>query len=162
MARLCKLALFILLFQPLTAALADSLAGQPSAQALPVQPLTIVTMSGASLQFQVEIATREKDQARGLMYRKTMAPDAGMLFLWEGERPISMWMKNTYLSLDMLFINAQGVVVHIAPRTTPLSEEIIDSKQPVSGVLELLAGTAAASGIAVGSRVIHPHFGTTP
>ncbi|MFN9111746.1 MAG: DUF192 domain-containing protein, partial [Bacteroidota bacterium] len=74
------------------------------------------------------------------------------------ERPVNMWMKNTQLSLDMLFINQQGVIVKIVRNTIPYSESIIDSGVPVSGVLELLAGTANEYHIRAGDRVIHKHF----
>jgi uncharacterized membrane protein (UPF0127 family) len=166
MARLRLITIFIVLHQIAAPVYAKTTAPtEPQveqAQKLPLEPLTIITTQGQTLHFKVEIAANAEDQSKGLMHRQTLARDGGMLFLWPEERPVSMWMKNTYLSLDMLFINRRGEVVHIAPHTTPLSETIIDSQFPVSAVLELAAGTAADSGIAVGSRLLHPHFKAAP
>jgi uncharacterized membrane protein (UPF0127 family) len=87
------------------------------------------------------------------MYREEMAPDRGMLFDFGTERRAAMWMKNTYLALDMLFIRADGTVARIAADALPLSELIIDSREPVRFVLELNAGTVARLGIAAGDRL---------
>lgn len=107
----------------------------------------------------VELALTPRQRAHGLMFREEMAPDAGMLFLFEREAPRSFWMKNTYLPLDILFIDRTGRIVSIAPDTVPLSEASIPSGAPAMGVLELNAGVAAALGIAPGDRVVHRAFG---
>ena len=92
------------------------------------------------------------------MYRRELKSDHGMLFDFGSTRRISMWMKETYIPLDMLFIDAAGVVTFIAERTTPLSLDYITAPQPVRAVLELNGGTASRYGIAVGDRVIHRLF----
>lgn len=119
--------------------------------------ITVKTQS-AEHRFHVELALTEEEQARGLMFRSSMKEDEGMLFLWDQEMPISMWMKNTWIPLDMFFIDRTGTIIHIAENTKPNSEAIIDSTSPVSGVLELVAGSSKRFGIAVGDRVIHSHF----
>ncbi len=106
--------------------------------------------------FRVELALDERSQARGLMFRREMPADHGMLFIYEGEKEIAMWMKNTVLSLDMLFVRADGTIVKIARNTEPFSEQIIGSGEPVAGVLELNAGTSERLSIRKGDRVLHP------
>ena len=117
----------------------------------------LVTGTG-SYRFTVEIAADDEARARGLMFRKRLGAREGMLFLYESERPISMWMKNTYIPLDMVFIHTDGRVERIAENTEPFSEEIIPSGAPVMAVLEIRAGTAAAIGLKPGDRVMHPRF----
>jgi uncharacterized membrane protein (UPF0127 family) len=162
MARLRLITIFIVLHQIAAPVYAKTTAPtEPQveqAQKRPLEPLTIITTQGQKLHFKVEIAANAEDQSKGLMHRQTLARDEGMLFLWPDERPVNMWMKNTQLSLDMLFINQQGVIVKIVRNTIPYSESIIDSGVPVSGVLELLAGTANEYHIRAGDRVIHKHF----
>jgi uncharacterized membrane protein (UPF0127 family) len=92
------------------------------------------------------------------MYRRSMAADHGMLFDFERPAPATMWMKNTYLSLDMVFIRSDGSIARIAADTEPLSTKVISSGEPVLAVLELNAGTAAKLGIRAGDRVEHPMF----
>ena len=121
--------------------------------------LTIETAGGARHVFQVELAVTPGQQAQGLMHRRRLAADAGMLFIYRAERPISMWMKNTLIPLDMLFLARDGRILRIVERTVPLSLETIESKRAAKGVLEVNAGTAARLGIAVGDRVRHPAFG---
>jgi uncharacterized protein len=143
---------------PLLAALvALFLAAGALAQAQKFEPLTIVSGS-ARHAFQVEVMREEADRAQGLMYRRSLAPDRGMLFDFGRVEPVSMWMKNTYLSLDMLFIRPDGTIARIAADTEPLSTRTISSGEPVNGVLELPAGTAARLGIKAGDRVEHPMF----
>jgi uncharacterized membrane protein (UPF0127 family) len=131
----------------------------PQAQAATArsEPLTIVTKSGPK-RFDVEVMRDDASRARGLMFRRTMAPDHGMLFDFEQDQPVTMWMKNTYLPLDMVFIRTDGTVSRIAADTEPLSTAIISSGGPVQAVLELNAGTAAKLGIAPGDRIEHPMF----
>lgn len=121
--------------------------------------LTIVTRAGARHTFQLEIANTNESRARGLMFRRQLAEDRGMLFdFGPGETDVSMWMKNTYIPLDMVFIRANGTIHHIAENTTPLSEATISSHGPVKGVLEVIGGTARRLGFASGDRVEHPFF----
>ncbi|MGE4219596.1 MAG: DUF192 domain-containing protein [Alphaproteobacteria bacterium] len=108
--------------------------------------------------FSVEVARSVRQQAQGLMYRRDMAADHGMLFDYNPPRRVAMWMKNTFIPLDMLFIGADGRIVSIAQRTLPQSLDLIDFAGPVRGVLELNAGTVARLGIATGDRVVHPIF----
>ena len=143
---------------PLLAALvALFLAAGALAQPQKVEPLTIVSGSSRHA-FEVEVMREEADRAQGLMYRRSLAPDRGMLFDFGRVEPVSMWMKNTYLSLDMLFIRPDGTIAGIASDTEPLSTRTISSGEPVNGVLELPAGTAARLGIKAGDRVEHPMF----
>ena len=127
------------------------------ARAASVEPLEIVTRSGVQV-FSVEMATTEEEKTTGLMYRKELPDGKGMLFDFSPEQQVSMWMKNTYISLDMIFIRADGTIASIAHGTTPLSEARINSGAPVRGVLEVVAGTAKKLGIAPGDRVAHPIF----
>ena len=128
-----------------------------AAQAQAFEPLTIVTSSGPQA-FQVEVARNDADRAQGLMYRRSMPANQGMLFDFGRVAPVSMWMQNTYLSLDMLFIRPDGSIARIAENTEPLSTRTIPSGEPVLAVLELNAGTAARLGIRPGDRVEHPLF----
>jgi uncharacterized membrane protein (UPF0127 family) len=128
-----------------------------SAQAASIQPLEIVTQSGVHV-FSVEMATTEEEKTTGLMYRKELADGKGMLFDFSPEQQVSMWMKNTYISLDMIFIRADGRILRIAENTEPLSTKIISSGGLTKGVLEVIAGTAQKYGIAPGDRVGHPLF----
>ncbi|WP_205789998.1 DUF192 domain-containing protein [Microvirga makkahensis] len=132
------------------------MAGAAFAQAL--ESLSIVTQGGQKRSFQVEVARNDADRAQGLMFRRSMAPDRGMLFDFGRVEPVSMWMQNTYLSLDMLFIRQDGTIARIAANTEPLSTRTISSGEPVLAVLELNAGTAAELGIKPGDRVEHPIF----
>jgi uncharacterized membrane protein (UPF0127 family) len=128
----------------------------PAAQAA-TEPLGIVAKNGRHA-FQVEVMRTDAQRAKGLMYRRSMAADHGMLFDFERPAPATMWMKNTYLSLDMVFIRSDGSIARIAPDTEPLSTKVIPSGEPVLAVLELNAGTAAKLGIRAGDRVEHPMF----
>ncbi|MBT3626663.1 MAG: DUF192 domain-containing protein [Rhodospirillaceae bacterium] len=130
-------------------------------QELPLEPLAIETAAGKRL-FQVEVARTKRQQAVGLMWRSYMAADHGMLFDMGEPRHITMWMKNTPLSLDMLFIKRDGTVVSIASHTKPFSTDRISSGVKVSAVLELLAGSAERLGIAPGDLVRHSLLGSPP
>jgi uncharacterized membrane protein (UPF0127 family) len=127
------------------------------ARAASFQPLEIVTQSGVQV-FSVEMATTEEEKTTGLMYRKELADGKGMLFDFSPEQQVSMWMKNTYISLDMIFIRADGRILRIAENTEPLSTKIIASGGLAKGVLEVIAGTAQKYGIKPGDRVAHPLF----
>jgi len=123
------------------------------------EPLAI--QSGDKLhKFSVELALNNRQHRQGLMFRRRMAADAGMLFIYRREEPISMWMKNTYIPLDMLFIARDGKIRHLAERTVPMSEAVIGSGGPVVAVLELNAGTVSRLGLKPGDRVISSALGT--
>jgi uncharacterized protein len=127
------------------------------AQEATLEPLEIATSTGPH-SFSVEVMRTDEQRARGLMNRRFMAQDRGMLFDFKREEPVAMWMKNTYLSLDMVFIDKSGKVVNIAENTEPLSERIIPSAGPVLAVLELNAGTARRIGLKPGDRLRHSLF----
>lgn len=127
------------------------------AQAASVQPLEIVTRNGVHV-FSVEMATTDKERETGLMYRKELPDGKGMLFDFSPEQQISMWMKNTFIPLDMIFIRADGRILRIAENTEPHSLKIISSGGPARAVLEVIAGTAQKYGIKPGDRVAHPLF----
>ncbi|HYM02460.1 MAG TPA: DUF192 domain-containing protein [Stellaceae bacterium] len=121
--------------------------------------LVIDTASGPQ-RFTVELAISPEQQEQGLMFRRTLAADAGMLFEFPDDHPATFWMKNTLIPLDMLFITRDGKVADIHERAVPLSEAIIESKVPVRAVLELNGGTVSRLGIRAGNLVHHPIFGT--
>lgn len=108
--------------------------------------------------FAVELAVTDEERAKGLMFRKELPEGRGMLFDFKREQDVSMWMRNTYVSLDMIFIRGDGRILRIAENTEPLSERIISSGGPVRAVLEVVAGTARKLGLAPGDRVGHPIF----
>jgi len=117
-----------------------------------------VASADGSHAFAVEVATSAEQLAQGLMYRRSLAADAGMLFDFGRVQPVSMWMKNTYIPLDMVFIAADGRVVGVAERAVPQSLAIIAAPAPVRAVLEVNGGTVARLGIRAGDQVIHPIF----
>ena len=120
--------------------------------------LEVVTEDNRSWTFQVDLAVTPAQRSRGLMFRETLAEDEGMLFLFAREAPRSFWMKNTYLPLDIIFLDRRGVIVSIAADARPLDETSIPSGLPAAGVLEVLAGTARQLGLEPGDRVIHSAF----
>lgn len=140
------------------------LCASPAALALDAPPpqgnlerLQIVTASGTH-EFSVEVMRSGPQRERGLMFRRFLPQDRGMLFDFGTERPMMMWMKNTYLPLDMVFISRAGKVSGLAENTEPLSEKIIPSGAPAYSVLEVNAGTAARIGLRIGDEVRHPLF----
>lgn len=124
------------------------------AAAAEFSPLVVVAQ-GAEHRFEVELVDTPQTRSVGLMHRRALAPDRGMLFDMERTGEASFWMKDTYVSLDIIFIDIDGRVVRIAAETTPLSERPIMSGAPVRFVLELVAGTAAAIGLQPGDVVRH-------
>jgi uncharacterized membrane protein (UPF0127 family) len=118
--------------------------------------LTLRTADGRRFRFAVELALTPEERAQGLMFRESLAEDAGMLFVYESERQVTMWMKNTLIPLDMLFLGRDGTVLSLAERTTPLSEAVIASGVPVKAILELQGGTVARLGLKPGDQVLHP------
>jgi uncharacterized protein len=129
------------------------------AAAQQLQELKITSKSGEHI-FGVELAVTPEEQARGLMFRRELPEGQGMLFDFHREEPTSFWMKNTYVSLDMIFIRGDGRILRIAENTVPLSEALVPSGGSVRAVLEVVAGTAKRLGIAPGDRVSHPIFGS--
>lgn len=157
------------LFRPPTLAalaflLGAAACGEPApaqnADGLVREPLAIETVAGGRHEFRVEVADSPEERAQGLMLRTEMAADAGMLFEYPAPQYITMWMANTILPLDMVFIAAGGRILNIVERTVPQSTETIPSAAPAMAVLELNAGTAARLGLAVGDLVLHAFFGT--
>jgi uncharacterized membrane protein (UPF0127 family) len=115
-------------------------------------PLTVQSASGLH-RFTVEVARTPDEQARGLMYRRSLADDRGMVFPYDPPRAVGFWMKNTYIPLDIIFIRADGRIARIAANTTPLSLEPVSSLEPISTVLEIRGGRAAELGIREGDLV---------
>jgi uncharacterized membrane protein (UPF0127 family) len=122
-----------------------------------IEPITIATDDDAAM-FTVEIADTDALRARGLMFRQRLPEGRGMLFDFGKPREASMWMKNTYIPLDMLFIRADGSIAYIAENTKPQSLDIIGITEPVKAVLELPGGTAKRLGIRSGDHVYHRLF----
>lgn len=126
---------------------------------LPKQKLVIITRDGVHHEFNVEMAITPDQQTVGLMFRKSVPQDGGMLFDWGRPRDSQMWMRNTLAPLDMVFINADGTIRSIAEDTVPESLAVIDSHGPVRATLELAAGTTARLNIRVGDKVDQSIFG---
>jgi uncharacterized membrane protein (UPF0127 family) len=141
----------------LTAALLGWLLAVAPAAAADSYSLEIASKTGVHA-FSVELATNDAERARGLMFRKELPEGHGMLFDFQREQDVSFWMENTYISLDMIFIRADGLILSIAENTEPRSTRTIPSGGPVRGVLEVIGGTARKLGIAPGDRVAHPIF----
>jgi uncharacterized protein len=120
--------------------------------------LEIVSKTGVHA-FAVELATNDAERSRGLMFRKELPEGRGMLFDFDKEQPVSFWMHNTYVSLDMIFIRADGRILRIAEHAEPMSDRLIPSGGPVRAVLEVVAGTAHKLGIEAGDRVTGAVFG---
>ena len=127
-----------------------ALAGDPAS-------LEIVTATGVHT-FRVEIAADDATRERGLMYRRFMPADHGMLFEFPETAPVAFWMKNTFIPLDMIFLSPGGVVTRIVAGAEPLSEKVIPSGPPCRAVLEVNDGVASAIGLKVGDRVRHAFF----
>jgi uncharacterized membrane protein (UPF0127 family) len=125
---------------------------------LPREPLTITDAAGHAHAFQVEMATTPQEQETGLMFRQSVAADAGMLFVFPTVQPEPFWMKNTLVPLDMVFINPDGTIRAIAENTVPYSLAPVDSGGPVLAVLELQGGITAKDDISVGDRVTAAQF----
>lgn len=122
--------------------------------------LQIHTADGGRHAFRIWIADTPARQRQGLMFVRDLPADQGMLFVHREPQIASMWMKNTFVSLDMLFIDARGRIVSIAENTTPHSLDTLTAGRPVTAVLELRGGEVARRGIRPGDRVLHEHFGS--
>ena len=124
----------------------------------PRSSLVIESASGRTHRFTVEVADNDQRRALGLMHRESMPADHGMVFDFKQDQPVAMWMRNTRIPLDMLFIDRDGRVVNIHARAVPFDETSIHSDGPVRGVLELNGGTAARLGLKAGDVVRHAIF----
>ncbi len=122
-----------------------------------LERLTIQTANGVR-SFQVEVVDTPETRARGLMFRKNLPRGQGMLFDFKTEQPAGFWMENTYIPLDIIFIRADGSIESIAANATPLSRQVLESRGPILGVLEINGGLAAELGIRPGDRVRHRVF----
>ncbi len=140
-----KIAILILLC-PINGALASDL-----------EEIRVISAKSTYI-FNVEIAANKSELAKGLMFRTELAERSGMLFHFQKEKIIKMWMKNTLISLDMIFINKKGNIVKIAKNTTPESLESISSIKPALAVLEIIGGYSDKIGIKTGDRVKHKIF----
>jgi hypothetical protein len=119
-------------------------------------PLTIDVPGQESASFRIEVADTEEQRSRGLMFRRSLEADSGMLFVYGAPRKIAMWMKNTYVPLDMIFIGGDGRIVSIGENTVPQSLTPVIAQGPAQFVLEVVAGTSRKLGISAGQLVRHP------
>jgi len=126
----------------------------------PRSTMQIATSNARLHTFKTWIADTDQRRARGLMFVKSMADDEAMLFIYPEQIRASMWMKNTFIPLDMLFVAADGKVMHVVENTEPQSLKTIESTTEVIAVIELKGGTASKLHIAKGSRVMHAAFGS--
>lgn len=138
-----------------------TLTGQVQASdQLPVENIVIDTDKGPQ-SFTVEIAADSHSQERGLMFRREMDPDKGMIFRFDPPQFVSFWMKNTFLPLDMIFVRPDGTISSIHANAVPFSEDSIPSIEPVRAVIEINGGRAAALHIVPGDKVHAPDFAAT-
>jgi uncharacterized protein len=145
--------------KPLLSALAGglALAACAASQSAKTVPLSIATAAGPVHKFKIEVAATEAEQERGLMFRKSLPADGGMIFPMNPPRIASFWMKNTVIPLDMIFIRADGTIANIAAETVPYSLQPVYANEPVIAVLEVAGGRAAKLGIAEDDKVSWPH-----
>lgn len=134
-----------------------SQSGNALAEALEKQPLSFITSSGKHT-ITVEVADDEQERNTGLMFRSSLGKDEGMIFLYKEEEPVTMWMKNTYIPLDMMFVRKNGIIHRIEKNTEPFSENVISSGGEVLAVIEMIAGSAARLGLKPGDKVDFPAF----
>jgi uncharacterized membrane protein (UPF0127 family) len=143
-----------------SAALPQGAAPEPLS-AFPQSLLAIRTSSGKVVNFKIWEADTPKREQQGMMFIREMDEHTGMLFMFPENKPVTMWMKNTYVSLDLVFLNAQGKIDYIAASATPKSEAIIGPPTPEFAVLELKGGACESFGIKVGDKVLHKNFKKT-
>lgn len=140
----------------------SSTAADSRAMILPVDPEPLIVQTAAGERsFTIEIADEPTERERGLMFRKNMDDDHGMLFVFEEQREVGFWMRDTPMPLDLIFISQDGTIKAIKPGE-PFSEATITPGEPVRFVLELMAGTAAGNGIADGDKVVHKAISQAP
>jgi len=130
--------------------------------AFPHSTLKIRHAGGPPISLDIDIASTAEQKSHGLMFRRSLPENAGMLFVWNTDQPVSFWMKNTYIPLDMLFVRYDGTIVKITTHTEPFNLKPIPSDEPVRGVIEINAGAAERLGIHTGDKVLFPAFSTTP
>jgi uncharacterized protein len=130
-----------------------------NAQISKLEPVTVASSESVTM-FTAEVADTEELRTRGLMFRHFLPEDKAMLFDYQKPRPVAMWMKNTNISLDMLFIREDGTIAAIAENTVPQSLDTISVQEPVRGVLEMAAGTVKRLGLRPNDRVYHRIFKT--
>ncbi len=154
------LLLHVVLVLPLFALSALSAFSAPAARAEGAEPVCLDLAGGAVHRYEVEVAATPGARAQGLMFRRELAPRAGMLFDFGRDEIARMWMKNTFIPLDMVFADRDGVVRRVVRNARPRSLDTISSRAPVRAVLELNGGEAERIGLAAGDRLRHPVFGT--
>jgi len=137
---------------------AVSIAALTPVQAAGRATIEIVSGSGVHA-FNVELASNDAERSRGLMFVKSLPEGQGMLFDFKRDQPVSFWMHNTYIPLDMIFIAGNGRIMHIAENAKPLSDDLIPSQYPVRAVLEVIGGTAEKLGLKPGDKVTGSIFG---
>lgn len=152
----CVLGTLLMLLSA-NAALPQPAAPEPLT-AFPQSLLAIKSATGKVVNFKIWTADTEGREQQGLMFIRDMDEHSGMLFMFPQNQPVSMWMKNTYISLDLLFLNAHGKIDYIAAGAKPLSETIIGPPTPEYAVLELKGGACERLGIKVGDVVLHRNF----
>jgi uncharacterized membrane protein (UPF0127 family) len=135
---------------------------QASGMSFPESRLEIRRADGSKAAFRIEVAATPEQQEHGLMFRKQLAADAGMLFLWDEDQPISMWMKNTLIPLDMLFVAPDGRIARIAANAVPLDLTPISSNGNIRAVIEIGGGEAAKQRIREGDEVLYKAFTEKP
>ena len=153
-----RYAFFVILAVLATACLPEKTKKKKNEFSFEKQNVRIVRQDLPDIRLMVEIADTNAKRARGLMYRSNLADDAGMLFLFPVRKRISMWMANTIVSLDMIFIDEYGKVREIVENTVPFSHDEIRSKDSVSAVLEISAGQSKRLNIRTGDVIVHPFF----
>ncbi len=137
---------------------APAVAAPAGAPAAALETVTVDTARGP-FTFKVEIADDDAERERGLMFRTSLAPDAGMLFIWTKPAQRAFWMRNTYIPLDIIYIGVNGRILSIAAMAEPFNETPLPSEGAALGVLEIAGGRAAELGITIGDRVHHRMFG---
>ncbi len=155
----CAVGLFLLLWLLALAAPAGAQQGPTNFEH---DRIILRTNAGQEYTFDVELALTTQQLSQGLMFRPSLAREAGMLFIHRPARRVDMWMRNTRIPLDMLFVAANGEIVRIEERTVPFSQANISSRSAGPVVLEVNGGTVARLGIRSGDRVLHPAFDSGP
>ena len=137
-----------------------AIAATHTVQSQGMHTVSVETLKG-NFSWNVELASDDASRSKGLMFRKSMPQDAGMLFRFDQTRPVAMWMKNTFIPLDMIFTDESGIITHIHKNAVPHSEDIITSRGPVRFVLEVNSGVADAVALTKGMKLNHPWFTTS-
>lgn len=135
---------------------------QAAGELFPKSHVEILRADGTSVAFRMEIATTPEQQEHGLMFRKHLKPDTGMLFLWPADQPVAMWMKNTLIPLDMLFVAHDGRIVKITANAVPEDLTPLSAGENVRAVIEIGGGEAAKQNIKTGDKVLYAAFVAKP